>query len=239
MRRARRQSCSARPGARCCGAWWRCCWCAVRVMCWRRRSRGGPGGAAPAPAAWPDDRARAFAVRLRARVSELLAAAPGSALRGRCSAFVAPELVDGVGADVHEGRWRSDRGPGRVVADVERLDERRALVTVAVAVSSETGMRTRYLAVPVARDAGGGLVVVELPSFAAPPPARDVEPAQLEPLTGAERDGARGRARPVLPRVSGRATRPSWSTWCRRVTRMCGARGRSSCSAWIGRRRER
>ena len=90
------------------------------------------------------------------------------------------------------------------MADVELLDERRALVTVAATVSSDTGMRTRFVVVPVARDAGGGLVVFDLPSFAAPRRAA-VEPAQSEPLTGAEGDAGGGRTGSVLPRFPCRA----------------------------------
>ena len=40
---------------------------------------------------------------------------------------------------------------------------------------------------PVARDADGGLVVSDLPSFAAPPAQGELPPASLEPLSGAER----------------------------------------------------
>ena len=52
-----------------------------------------------------------------------------------------------------------------VVAGVERLGDWQALVTVAATASSTGATRTRYLVVPVARDAGGGLVVFDLPSF--------------------------------------------------------------------------
>jgi hypothetical protein len=61
---------------------------------------------------------------------------------------------------------------------------------------------TRYLTVPVARDAEGGLVVSDLPSFAPPPRlGRDSAPG-LEPLTGAP--GGRGRPERFLCGVPGR-----------------------------------
>ena len=54
------------------------------------------------------------------------------------------------------------------VARVARIDDSHALVTVAAAATGGT----QYLAVPVARDARGGLVVSDLPSLAAPPARR-------------------------------------------------------------------
>ena len=83
-------------------------------------------------------------------------------------AFVAPELGDSIVPTFTKGDGDPIAVQDAVVADVELLDERRALVTVAATVSSDTGMRTRFVVVPVARDAGGGLVVFDLPSFAAP-----------------------------------------------------------------------
>ena len=56
------------------------------------------------------------------------------------------------------------------VARTARLDARHALVTVAATV--EGAPATRYLTVPVARDDAGGLVVSDLPSFAAGAGAR-------------------------------------------------------------------
>ena len=68
-----------------------------------------------------------------------------------------------------------------------RLDEGRALVTVAATVVGGSAS-TRYLTVPVARDARGGLVVYDLPSFSAPPARGQVAPGI--------RSRCRGRTRP-------------------------------------------
>ena len=79
-------------------------------------------------------------------------------------AFVAPELASSVVPQYGEDAPK--RVVGSVsVARVARVDDSHALVTVA---ASATG-GTRYLTVPVARDARGGLVVSDLPSLAAPP----------------------------------------------------------------------
>ena len=64
------------------------------------------------------------------------------------------------------------------------MDPRHALLTYAVALTNGT----RYLTVPVARDHRGGLVVDELPSFAAPPRVALVAAAPAEPLSVRERD---------------------------------------------------
>jgi hypothetical protein len=129
-----------------------------------------------APAVWPDDRARAFAVQF---ARAYLGHSPERSSR-ELLAFVAPELA----ASIVPQAGRRDADPAEVrdavVADAERLDGRRALVTVAATVSSGT----RYLVVPVGRDGGGGLVVFDLPSFASPPAAGRLEPAEREPLTG-------------------------------------------------------
>jgi hypothetical protein len=58
-------------------------------------------------------------------------------------------------------------------------------VTVAVAVDAAPG--TRYLTVPIARDATGGLAVSDLPSFAAPPARASVDPVAAESLPVSER----------------------------------------------------
>jgi hypothetical protein len=58
-------------------------------------------------------------------------------------------------------------------------------VTVAAAVVGRE-VSTRYLTVPVARDADGGLTVYDLPSFSAPPARGRVESVEVEPLSGVQ-----------------------------------------------------
>jgi hypothetical protein len=70
------------------------------------------------------------------------------------------------------------------VARTPTLDARHALITVAATLA---GSPTRYLTVPVARDAAGGLVVPDLPSVAAAPGRASVEHAATDPLPGSER----------------------------------------------------
>src|SRR5205823_10667211 len=70
---------------------------------------------------------------------------------------------------------------GAAVARWAVVDSSRALITVAV----DGG---RYLTVPVARDGAGGLVVYDLPSFAAPPARGHVAATSVDPLSGSERD---------------------------------------------------
>jgi hypothetical protein len=130
---------------------------------------------APAPV-WPDDQARAFAQDFaRAYLTW-----PPRGLEH----FVAPELQSSIVPELRE------RGPEQAVeavtvARTASIDSRRALITVAATLESGT----RYLAVPVAHDGRGGLVVYDLPSFAAPPALGELTPAPLEPVTGAERAG--------------------------------------------------
>jgi hypothetical protein len=152
-------------------------WCVVALLLVRgaadvleraeppRAARESPGPAA----AWPDDEARAFAVDF---ARAYLGSEP-------VRAFVSPELAATIAPEYEEPQDVQ----AATVARTATIDGRHALVTVAATVDSST----RYLAVPVGRDAAGGLAVYDLPSFA-PPPARAQLPApRTEPLTGAER----------------------------------------------------
>jgi hypothetical protein len=69
------------------------------------------------------------------------------------------------------------------VARVDFLGGARALITVACTFT-DPASGTRYLTVPVARDAGGGLAVYDLPSLSAPPPASSVGYEDPPPLSG-------------------------------------------------------
>ena len=81
-------------------------------------------------------------------------------------------------------RMRRSGSVGSVsVARVARVDDSHALVTVAAAATGGT----RYLTVPVARDARGGLVVSDLPSLAAPPARASVPVRSLESVPAGER----------------------------------------------------
>ena len=71
------------------------------------------------------------------------------------------------------------------VARTVTLDAQHALITVAATIDGAEV--TRYLTVPVARDAAGGLVVSDLPSFTAAPGRASVEQATTESLPQAER----------------------------------------------------
>jgi hypothetical protein len=95
---------------------------------------------------------------------------------------VAAELVPRFDRDAPAQTVRS-----AAVADVVRIDRRRALVTVAATVATSQGLDVRRLAVPVMRDQRGGLVVDDLPSIA-PAPGRAVVPvSDVEPLMGPDR----------------------------------------------------
>jgi Conjugative transposon protein TcpC len=135
-------------------------------------------------AAWPDDAARAFALGF-ARVYPSYEPERPAAYSRAVQRFVAPELAASIVPQF------TPHGSRQVVQDVTvaqaaSVDDRHALVTVAVTLAAGR-VSTRYLTVPVARDAEGGLVVSDLPSFAPPPRlGRDSAP-ELEPLTGAAR----------------------------------------------------
>src|SRR4051794_27390207 len=134
---------------------------------------------APRPApAWPDDDARAFAADF-ARAYFSLSPRRVDASARAVRAFVAPELADAI-APVYGERAARRTVASVMVARTARLDARHALVTVAATV--EGASATRYLTVPVARDGAGGLVVSDLPSFAAGPAHASLAPAATESL---------------------------------------------------------
>jgi hypothetical protein len=136
----------------------------------------------PAPT-WPDDDARAFAADFaRAYLSYSPKHADASART--VQAFASAELASSIAPVYGERTLRQTVG-SVMVARTARLDAHRALVTVAASVESAPG--TRYLTVPVARDDAGGLVVSDLPSFAAAPARASLEPSATEPLAVSER----------------------------------------------------
>lgn len=130
---------------------------------------------------FPDGEARAFAVAF-ARSYLTVDERRGGRDAGRLRPFLSSDLSDQAAPVV------SRRGPGAAVADamVAReipLGGPRALITVAC--FTRDG-RTRYLTVPVARDDGRGLVVYDLPSFAAPPATGTAAAPAAAALDGAE-----------------------------------------------------
>lgn len=76
------------------------------------------------------------------------------------------------------------------VAGVKARGATRSLVTVAATVINRT-VTTRYLAIPVARDAAGGVVVDDYPAFVAGPPRARVEVSRAPALVGGEADAIR------------------------------------------------
>jgi hypothetical protein len=135
------------------------------------------------PASWPGDEARAFAVEF---ARAYLSYSPRHADRyaHEVLPFVSPEVA---GSIVPRFVQRGSRQvvQNAVVARTARVDDARALVTVGATVAGRD-VSTRYLTVPVARDAGGGLVVYDLPSFSAPPSRGRAQTVELEPISGAE-----------------------------------------------------
>jgi len=139
----------------------------------------GSGGDRLAPsvseagARTPDDRARAFAVGF----ARAYLTAEGS-LRG----YVPEELA---------ARGLPERQTGEpvavaaaTVAAERRLSVDRVLITVGCEL--EGSASTRYLAVPVAKDAGGRLAVFAAPALVAGPDVADVAIEEPPPLEGAE-----------------------------------------------------
>jgi hypothetical protein len=140
-------------------------------------------GSRAAAASWPDDEARAFAVDFTRAYLSYSPRQPNRYARGVLS-FVSPDVAGSV-APRFAKRDSRQVVQNAVVARTALVGDGRALVTVAATVASRE-VSTRYLTVPVARGAGGGLTVYDLPSFSAPPARGRVEPVELEPLSGAQ-----------------------------------------------------
>ena len=113
---------------------------------------------------WPDDEARAFAQDF-ARVYLSWSPRDPDGYARALVPFVAPELQSAVVPELRKGSAQTVEHV--TVARTVRVDERRALITVAATVAAKEPV-LRYLAVPVARDVRGGLLVYDLPSLVAP-----------------------------------------------------------------------
>jgi hypothetical protein len=164
-------------------------WCALAILLIRGASdvlaapEPAPGERdvrAP-PAAWPDDEARAFAVEF---ARAYLSWSP------RVTGFVPSELAAAITPE-HGSRAERPSVRGATVARTARVDSRHALLTVATD-------DARYLTVPVARDAAGGLVVYDLPSLATPPARAQPSPLAVEPLPAADRAAIEDVVEPFL-----------------------------------------
>ena len=132
-------------------------------------------------APWPDERARVFAASFARAYLSFSPKRRAQYARG-LSRFMAPELVAGA-----PPQFAAEQLVVHAAAtEATRLGADRALVTVAVGLAGSAGVR--YLAVPVARDGRGGLVVDELPSLVPGPEKARPEWPVSEPLTGPDRD---------------------------------------------------
>jgi hypothetical protein len=137
-------------------------------------------------AAWPDDAAAALAVEF---ATAYLTHVPGedpTAVAQRLAALASSDL----GGELAP-RFDQD-APAQAVrsataANAVAVDRRHALITVAATVTTDGQLTTRRLTVPIARDDTGGLVVDDLPSFAAAPRRAATAPREAEPLMGAHR----------------------------------------------------
>ena len=104
--------------------------------------------------------------------------------RRKLEAFATPELVAEL-APHFEGREPREAVRSATVAGIARIDNEHALVTVAATLDGPTARR--LVTVPIARDARGGLVVDDLPSFASAPARAAADTPDVEPLLGPER----------------------------------------------------
>lgn len=145
----------------------------------RERPAAAVRGTPAVPVVWPDDEARAFAVEF-ARAYLSYSAGDPNRSADAVRAFVTPELADSVVPQFAKDA-RAQSVAAVAVARSVVVDARHALITVAV----DGG---RYLTVPVARDGAGGLVVYDLPSFAAPPARARVSAPAVDPLADPEGD---------------------------------------------------
>jgi hypothetical protein len=142
-------------------------------------------GRAAAVATWPDDAARAFAVEF---VSAYLTHSPTDdpgAYTTALEAYASPELVSQLTPRFDEQQTR-EVVRSAVVAEVVRLDDGHALVTVAATLAGPT-VTLRQVTVPIARDNRSDLAVYDLPSFASAPARAAVSVPELEPLFSGER----------------------------------------------------
>jgi hypothetical protein len=144
-----------------------------------------PANVPPTPPAstWPDDAARAYAIEFATAYLTITPDDPTTLTA--VAEMAAPGIADALAPALDSGAV-AQQVESAAVADVRRVDARRALITVTARVRSERH-RTVRLTVPVARDARGALVVNDLPSLAPAPMRADVGPIDGTPILGADR----------------------------------------------------
>jgi hypothetical protein len=165
-------------------------WCTLGLLLLRgvgdvlsaRPAESKPQPATSPVSSWPDDEARAFAAGFTRAYLTFSSDDPDAYARA-VEGFSAPGLRSSIVPQLPQhGDGQSVRDT--VVARVSRLASDRALVTVAATVSADGKVTTQFVTVPVARDAHGGLVVDDLPSFSPPPAAGGTDAPQRDPLSG-------------------------------------------------------
>src|SRR3954453_1696952 len=147
--------------------------------------RRAADGAQTAAMAWPDDAARAFAVQFATAYLTHARGEDVGVYAGRVEAYASADLAGQLAPTFDPGA-PAQTVQAATVAGAESLDARHALITVAATLTTGGGRATRWLSVPIARDGDGGLVVDDLPSFAAAPRRASAGPVQGDPLLGPE-----------------------------------------------------
>jgi hypothetical protein len=137
-------------------------------------------------AGWPDDAARAFATEFATAYLTHDPSANASDQVRDLEAFASPSLVAQLAPRPEQDVPRQVVQSAAVAGTVA-LDDRHALITVAATLGAPEPVR-RLITVPVARAAGGALVVYDLPSFAPAPGRATVAAPAGEPLLGSERE---------------------------------------------------
>lgn len=147
--------------------------------------------------AFPGDEARAFAAHFAQVYLTFSPTRPddqANALKG----LLAPNLRDD-GAVQLPSTGHGQRVLQAWVARTKRLSSRRALITVACVVYQRPESTVRYLAIPVAQGANGGLVVDDYPALASLPPTAKAPDTNESTLEGGDADAIEALLNRFLP----------------------------------------
>jgi hypothetical protein len=181
------------------------------ILAGDERATPATSAARPAAAAWPNDEPRAFAISF-ARAYLTYSPRHPEYHEQAVRPMLTPELRANAALSVPE-TGDTQTVDQAAVARTERLDNNRALITVASVVFGKT-VTTRYLTVPVARDGRGGLAVFDYPAFTSPPPAASLSAdakAEEESITGPDAEPIESLLRRFFPEyLSGRGDRLSF-----------------------------